>query len=293
MQKVYILEDRGILYINGAGANEFLQNMISNDINKVNEDNSCFASLLTPQRKFLFAFIVVKHKSGYFIDCEKSQTEALFKQLSIYKLRSKVEIMNLSNEFVIAAFSREKFLKFESAKDQPGNTIKYREDPILLDPRNKDLGARLIINLEKLYLSLKKLELKDSPIAEYYELSHELGIAQKEMNKLQNKLFGIECNFEELNGIDFKKGCYVGQENTARIKLKNKLSKRLLAIQLISGKLTEGASIYANDNEIGKVLINDEYPFALIKYLDENFKKDSELKSENAVLRIKIPNWIR
>jgi len=113
------------------------------------------------------------------------------------------------------------------------------------------------------------------------------------MNKLQNKLFGIECNFEELNGIDFKKGCYVGQENTARIKLKNKLSKRLLAIQLISGKLTEGDSIYANDIEIGKVLINDEYPFALIKYLDENFKKDSELKSENAILRIKMPNWIR
>ena len=291
-QNVYILEDRGILYINGVDANEFLQNMISNDINKVNEDNSCFASLLTPQGKFLFAFIVVKHKTGYFIDCEKSQTEALFKQLNIYKLRSKVEIMNLSNEFVIAAFSREKFLKFEGAKDQPGNTIKYREDSILLDPRNKDLGARLIINLEKLYLSLKKLELKDSPIAEYYELSHQLGIAQKEMNKLQNKLFGIECNFEELNGIDFKKGCYVGQENTARIKLKNKLSKRLLAIQLISGKLTEGASIYANDIEIGKVLINDKYPFALIRYLDENFKKDSELKSENAVLRIKIPNWI-
>ena len=291
-QNVYILEDRGILYINGSDAKEFLQNLISNDINKVNDANSCFASLLTPQGKFLFAFIIVKHKAGYFIDCEKSQTEALFKQLNVYKLRSDVEIMNLSNEFVIAAFNYEKFLKFEGAKDEPGYTIKYREDPILLDPRNKDLGARLIINLEKLYLSLKKLELKDSPIDEYYKLSHDLGIAQKEMNKLQNKLFGIECNFEELNGIDFKKGCYVGQENTARIKLKNKLSKRLLAIQLISGKLTEGASIYANDIEIGKVLINDEYPFALIKYLDENFKKDSELKSENAVLRIKIPNWI-
>ena len=291
-QNVYILEDRGILYINGADAKEFLQNLISNDINKVTETYSCFASLLTPQGKFLFSFIIIKHKSGYFLDCEKSQAEALFKQLIVYKLRSNVEIMNLSNEFVIAAFNKEKFLKFDGAKDKPGNTIKYREDPILLDPRNKDLGARLIINLEKLYLSLKKLELKDSKVDEYYKLSHDLGIAQKKMNKLQNKLFGIECNFEELNGIDFKKGCYVGQENTARIKLKNKLSKRLLAIQLISGKLTEGASIYANDIEIGKVLINDEYPFALIKYLDENFKKDSELKSENAVLRIKIPNWI-
>ena len=275
IQNVYILEDRGILYINGVDAKEFLQNIISNDIYKVNEDNSCFASLLSPQGKFLFAFIIAKHKSGYFIDCEKSQTEGLFKQLSIYKLRSKVEIMNLSNEFVVAAFNREKFLKFEGSKDVPGNTVKYREDSILLDPRNKNLGARLIINLEKLYLSLKKLELKDSPVDEYYQLSHELGIPQKNMNELQNKLFGIECNFDELNGIDFKKGCYVGQENTARIKLKNKLSKRLLPIEVIEGELNQDDLIYNGDFQVGKVLIGNEYPFALIKYLDDNFNPEN------------------
>ena len=292
IQNVYILEDRGILYINGVDAKEFLQNIISNDIYKVNEDNSCFASLLSPQGKFLFAFIIAKHKSGYFIDCEKSQTEGLFKQLSIYKLRSKVEIMNLSNEFVVAAFNREKFLKFEGSKDVPGNTIKYREDSILLDPRNKNLGARLIINLEKLYLSLKKLELKDSPVDEYYQLSHELGIPQKNMNELQNKLFGIECNFEELNGIDFKKGCYVGQENTARIKLKNKLSKRLLPIEVIEGELNQDDLIYNGDFQLGKVLIGNEYPFALIKYLDDTFNQENEFKSKNARLKIKIPSWI-
>ncbi|MDC0346550.1 folate-binding protein [Candidatus Pelagibacter sp.] len=291
-QNVYILEDRGILYINGTDAKEFLQNMISNDIDKVREDSSCFASLLTPQGKFLFAFIIIKHKSGYFIDCEKSQTEALFKQLSVYKLRSKVEIMNLSNEFVVAAFNKEKFLEFEGSKDIAGNTIKYREDSILLDPRNKNLGARLIINLEKLYLSLKKLELKDSPISEYYELSHQLGIPQKNMNELQNKLFGIECNFEELNGIDFKKGCYVGQENTARIKLKNKLSKRLLPIYLIEGEINQDDLIYNGDFVIGKVLISNEYPFALIKYLDDNFNQENEFKSKNAKLKINIPSWI-
>ena len=293
IQSVYILKDRGILYINGKDVDEFLQNLISNDIKKVNNTNSCFASLLTPQGKFLFSFIIVKHKSGYFFDCEKSQAEGLFKQLSVYKLRSNVEIMNLSNEFVVAAFNHEKFLSFENIKDIPGNTIKYREDPILLDPRNKNLGARLIINLEKLYLSLKKLELKDTNINEYYKFSHELGIPQKDMNKLQNKLFGIECNFEELNGIDFQKGCYVGQENTARIKLKNKLSKRLLPIQLIEGELNEGALIHGDNIEIGKVLINNEYPFALIKYLDDKFNEEDEFKSENAILKIKIPNWIK
>ena len=223
IKNVYILDDRAILYINGEDAKEFLQNLISNDINKVNDANSCFSSLLTPQGKFLYEFIIVKHKSGYLLDCEKPQAEELFKQLSLYKLRSKVEILNLSNEFVVAAFSHKKFLTFDRAEDQPGCTIKYREDPIFLDPRNKDLGARLIINLEKLYLSLKKLDLHDANLKEYYSLSHSLGIVPKDLNKLKDKLFGIECNFEELNGIDFKKGCYVGQENTARIKLKNKL----------------------------------------------------------------------
>ena len=201
--------------------------------------------------------------------------------------------MNLSNEFVVAAFNREKFLKFEGAKNIPGNTIKYREDSIMLDPRNKDLGARLIINLEKLYLSLKKLDLKDSPVDEYYQLSHELGIPQRNMNELQNKLFGIECNFEELNGIDFKKGCYVGQENTARIKLKNKLSKRLLPVEIIEGELNQDDLIYNDEFEVGKVLINNEYPFALIKYLDDYFIKGIIFKCKNAKLKIKKPDWIK
>ena len=292
IKNVYILDNRAILYINGDDAKEFLQNLISNDINKVSDVNSCFSSLLTPQGKFLYEFIIVKHKSGYLLDCEKPQAEELFKQLSLYKLRSKVEILNLSNEFVVAAFSHEKFLTFDEAKDQPGCTIKYREDPIFLDPRNKDLGARLIINLEKLYLSLKKLDLHNANLKEYYSLSHSLGIVPKDLNKLKDKLFGIECNFEELNGIDFKKGCYVGQENTARIKLKNKLSKRLFPINVINGKLHEGESIYNNQIEIGKVLIDNDYPFALIKYLDKNFDERLNFKTKEASINIKKPDWV-
>ena len=293
IKNVYILDDRAILYINGEDAKNFLQNLISNDINKVNETSTCFTSLLSPQGKFLFEFIIIKHKSGYLIDCEKSQADGLYKQLSVYKLRSKVEILNLSNEFVVAAFSQEKFLTFEEAQDISGFTLKYREDPIFLDPRNKQLGARLIINLEKLYLSLKKLDLHDANINEYYSYSHKLGIVPKDLNKLQNKLFGIECNYEELNGIDFKKGCYVGQENTARIKLKNKLFKRLLPIDLVEGKLTQNESIYFKDNEIGKVLIEKEYPFALIKYQDENFIENSDFKTKEASIKINKPDWIK
>ena len=293
IKNVYILDDRAILYLNGEDTKEFLQNLISNDMNKVSETNTCFTSLLSPQGKFLYEFIIIKHKSGYLIDCEKSQADGLYKQLSTYKLRSKVEILNLSNEFVVAAFSYEKFLTFDKVQDKSGFTIKYREDPIFLDPRNKQLGARLIINLEKLYLSLKKLDLHDANPREYYSFSHKLGIVPRDLNKLQNKLFGIECNYEELNGIDFKKGCYVGQENTARIKLKNKLSKRILPINIVNGELTEGESIYYNENEIGKVLIDNDYPFALIKYLDENFNGKSDFNTKEASIKIKLPDWIK
>ena len=290
---VYILEDRAIIYINGLDSKDFLQNLISNDVNKVTNNSSCFASLLTPQGKFLYEFIIVKHKSGFFIDCEKNQSQEILKQLNLYKIRSKVEILNLSNEFVVASFGYEKYLSLEGSKDILGFTFKYREDPVILDPRNKNLGARLIINLEKLYLSLKKLNLKSDKIENYHIQSHKLGIVSKNLNKLQNKLFGIECNYEELNGIDFKKGCYVGQENTSRIKLKNKLTKRLMPIKIISGKLSEEEKIYNNNVEIGKILINEEYPFALIKYLDKNFDKNQIFETKKGSFKIFVPEWLK
>tara|TARA_Y100001970_G_scaffold280693_1_gene390068 strand:+ start:38 stop:925 length:888 start_codon:yes stop_codon:yes gene_type:complete len=290
---IYTLEDRGILYLQGENILEFLQNLITNDINKVKENYSCFASLLTPQGKYLFDFIIIKHKNGYFLDCEKKQIDQLYKQLNIYKLRSKVEILNLSNEFVVAAISRGKFLSLQNAKDVPGFTMKYNEDSIILDPRNKELGARLIINLEKLDHSIKKLELNSKESSEYYMYSHRLGIAQLDTDKLQNKIFGIECNFEELNGIDFKKGCYVGQENTARIKLKNKLSKKLFPIEVIDGSIKADDEISINEKQIGKVIINKKYPFALIKLNDENFNFDKKLNCGSGSIKTLKPVWLK
>ena len=288
---VYILEDRGLLYINGDDAKEFLQNIITNNIENISEDRSCFSALLTPQGKYLYDFIIIKHKLGYFLDCEKKIIENLYKQLSLYKLRSKVDILNLSNEFVVANLTKEKFLELENSKDEVGFTIKFREDPILLDPRSDKLGARLVINLEKLYLSIKKLGLNVSDASEYYNHSHELGIAQIDTNNLQNKLFGIECNFEELNGIDFRKGCYVGQENTARIKLKDKLNKRLFAVKVQEGEITSD-EITSNNKNIGKLLINNENPFALLKLENKKFNFDVDLKCGDAKIKALKPNWL-
>ncbi len=94
--QIFILKDRGILFIEGEDAKEFLQNIVTNDINKVSNAYSCFSSLLTPQGKYLFDFIIVKKKGGYLIDCELDQIEDLEKRLGIYKLNSKIEISNLT-----------------------------------------------------------------------------------------------------------------------------------------------------------------------------------------------------
>ena len=291
LNDVYILEDRGLLYLNGEDVKEFLQNLITNDIEKVTDEISCFAALLTPQGKYLFDFLIIKHKGGYFLDCEKKNIDELFKQLTLYKLRSKVEILNLSNEFVVASISHKKFLTFENSKDVEGSTIKFREDPIFLDPRLKKLGARLIINLEKLYLSLKKLELKSAKVEDYYNFSHKLGISQIDNLNLQNKIFGIECNFEELNGIDFKKGCYVGQENTARIKLKNKINKKLFAIKIIDGNIN-GEEIFLKDKVVGKILIKNKNPFALIKIQNNLLNFENIYQCGNAKVKVLKPDWL-
>ena len=285
--QIFILKDRGIIFISGKDAKDFLQNIVTNDLNKVNNTHSCFSSLLTPQGKYLYDFMIIKHKNGYFIECELNQIEKLINRLNIYKLNSQIEILNLSNEFQVAVISIDKFLSLENSKNSEGHTLKFRDDPFFIDPRNKNLGARVIINLEKLYMSIKKLELKIQDPTIYYKISHRLGIAQVNTKNLQDKIFGLECNFEELNAIDFKKGCYVGQENTARMKLKNKLRKRLLPLKS-DKKLNIGSDVNFKDIKIGTVLINEPYPFALIKLNDPDFSefKDKDLLIDNNTSKI-------
>tara|TARA_Y100000590_G_scaffold327031_1_gene371235 strand:+ start:10 stop:894 length:885 start_codon:yes stop_codon:yes gene_type:complete len=290
-ESIYILEDRGIIYINGSDTLDYLQNIISNDLKKVTDTQSCFSYLLTPQGKYLFEFIIVKHKSGYFLDCPKYQIENLYKQLTLYKLRSKVEITNLSNEFVVAALSKDKFSEFEKNNAKTGMTIKFREDPVILDPRCVDLGARIVINLEKLYLSSKKLNLKISNINEYYQLSHSLGIPNSDTENFQNKIFGLETNSEELNAIDFKKGCYVGQENTARMKLKEKISKRIYPVEIIEGNIDIDEVIKINNTEIGKIINNSKFPFGLFKFKDSNFKLEKIINTDKAKIKVRKPFW--
>ena len=255
--QIIILEDRGLISISGKDSKEYLQNIITNDINKVSENNSIFAALLSPQGKYLYEFFVIKSKDGFLLDCYGKFTEELIKNLTKYKLRSKVEINNLFKE-----------LQINEKKNT--NTFIYNESAIFIDSRKKELGGRIISSLEKLYLTIKRLDLKISNIEDYLDKSYSCGIPVKGIENLQDKLFSLEANLEELSAIDFKKGCYIGQENTARMKIKAKLRKKMFAV-IADGKTKIGDEILFNDVAVGKILINSPYPFGIIKITEPQF----------------------
>ena len=270
--QIILLEDRGLILITGEDVKNFLQNIITNDIEKVNLSTSIFSALFTPQGKYLFEFFLIQSKNGYLLDCDNQFTNEIINYLLKYKLRSKIEITDISKDYVIGLINSEKFLDIQKSENKTEETIEFRGSPLFLDPRNKNLGARIVSSLEKLHLTIKKLNLKIIKPDTYFAKAYSLGIPIKGIEHLKDQLFGLEANFEELNAIDFKKGCFIGQENTARMKLKEKLRRRLLPIYS-SEKLNVGEEIFYNKVKVGKILIDQPYPFGLIKVVDPNIKE--------------------
>ena len=292
--EVVTLEDRGFIQVKGPEAKDFLQNIVTNDIEKVTSNSTVFSSILTPQGKYLFEFFVLKLKDSYLLQCEKKSTTEIIKLLNFYKLRSKIDLIDLSEKYVAAVISLEKFKEINSSDLSKGCTTNYREDPVYIDPRNEKLGAKVISKLENIHLTIKKLNLKIADKNKYYSKSFELGIPQSDLNKLKDKIFGIENNLDELNGSDFKKGCYVGQENTSRIKLRNKLRRRILPVQKITGEISENDTIKFKDNDVGKIMISEPYSFALVKVVEPDIKEfaNVELMCGESKVKILKPEWI-
>ena len=282
---------KGFISIKGEDSIDFIQNIISNNIKNVTDNNCIFSSLLTPQGKFLFEFIILKIKNNFLIECDDELIKELSNKLLNYKLRSKVEIKIEDNLISIDI----PFVKFKNLNINKLNVINYKNYIIFEDPRIKNTLARAIIEKSKIkeFLGDLDIELSDEKYLLEKKLFN-LGIPSKDIIKLQNEIFSLEANFLELNGIDQKKGCYIGQENTARMYLKNKVNKRLFALQIIKGKVEKGQKITLGDEEIGKVLIDDLFPFALIKINKDNKNLiiNKELKTNTAFVKINVPNWM-
>ena len=297
-----ILDDRGFVKINGDEAKSFLQNIVTNDIEKITDSLTLFSSIFTPQGKYLYEFFILKFEDGYLLECEKKITSEIIKIFNFYKLRAKVNLIDVSKKYTNIIISLEKFKEITKTQHvegsalscEEGSTLSCENERIYVDPRNKNLGAKIITKIENAENIIKKLSLKKIDKKNYYEKSFSLGIPQLNLTKLKDKIFGIENNLDELNGIDFKKGCYVGQENTSRIKLRNKLRRRIMPIKKISGEIRENDIIKFNNSEIGKIMIDKPYSFALIKVVDPDLNEfdNAELTCGSSKVKILKPEWV-
>jgi folate-binding protein YgfZ len=289
--KAYITS-KGFISIKGEDSIDFIQNIISNDIKKLTDNNAIFASLLTPQGKFLFEFIILKKKNIFLVECNNELIKELFNKLYNYKLRCRVEI-KIENDLISIDIP---FKKFKNLNINKLNLINYKNYIIFEDPRINNTLARAIIEQSKIKEFLNDLNIELSN--EKYLLEKklfDLGIPSKDMQNLQNQLFSLEANFLELNGINTKKGCYIGQENTARMFLKNKITKRLLPIKILSGNILVNQKIFIENNEVGTILIGLPFPFALIKINNDNKKifLEEKLKTLSGTIKIIIPDWLK
>jgi len=297
-----ILDGRGFIKINGDEAKSFLQNIVTNDIEKITDSLTLFSSIFTPQGKYLYEFFILKFEDGYLLECEKKLTSEIIKIFDFYKLRTKVNLIDVSKKYTNIIISLEKFkeitktehVKGSTLSCEKGSTLSCENERIYVDSRHKNLGAKIITKIENAENIIKKLDLKKIDKKNYYEKSFALGIPQLNLTKLKDKIFGIENNLDELNGIDFKKGCYIGQENTSRIKLRNKLRRRILPVQKITGEISENDIIKYKDSEIGKIMIDKPYSFALIKVIEPDLKEftNTELTCGKSKVKILKPEWI-
>ena len=159
------------------------------------------------------------------------------------------------------------------------------------DTRISEFGIHGIIQKNKAEEFVKTLNLQTLPIQTYQKLCHNIGFFEFLSKDILNQIFSLELNLKELHGVDFKKGCFVGQENTARMNLKEKIRRRLLPVQILSGQPKDQETIKLNDKIIGKIISTNPHCFALIKIEEELLFKQS-INLENASIKIIKPYWL-
>lgn len=197
----YIPFNRSLVKISGADSYKFLQGLVSNDVGKATENSAIYAYLLTPQGKYLVDLFIYKFEDGYFIDISTNYIDGFLKKVKLYKLKSDVVVNDVSNQYILIAI-------LSSAKPDISNGF--------ADPRNINMGFRAIIKNENLDDIIAKLNLEKGDIADYTKLRIENLVTEGEVDLEQEKSFPLQYRMIENNAVCFKKGCYVGQEVTAR-----------------------------------------------------------------------------
>jgi hypothetical protein len=218
------LEDRGVLAISGEDRVLFLQGLVSNNVESVTYDRSVYSALLTPQGKFLYDFFIFTDGDRLLLECDLSFLMGLKKRLQIYRLRSKVELTDVSSEFDVYVGFGGSIHSLIGLTKKLGQTSRFLDGTAFVDPRLLELGVRIIVSKNTV---LGNLGLNECSICDYNLLRIKLGVPDGVQDMQAEKTILLEAGFDELNGIDWNKGCYMGQELTARTKYRALIKKAI------------------------------------------------------------------
>jgi folate-binding protein YgfZ len=236
--------------------------------------------------------IVSLSEDSYLIQCNKAIVDDFISKLNIYKLRSQVIIENVDQHYKSFFFNMANEIISSEFNATKGFTIRNDYGFFFNDPRLNDLGIHGIISQEKCNDLAKDLSLSLLDINTFIKIYHNAGLTDLVPADALSNFFSLELNLKELNGISFKKGCFVGQENTARMNLKNKIRKRVFPIQIIEGSVSIDEAITLDEKNIGKIISLDPCCFAVINIEDNKDALNKTIELENSKIKISKPYWL-
>lgn len=282
-----LLPDRGHLRLGGAEAVPFLQNLVSNDVSRAGPDRAVYATLLTPQGRFLFDFLVAGDGEALLLDAEAPRLADLQKRLTLYRLRSKVSIEK--KDWVTGALWGEGAAAALGLGEEAGSARAVEDAIAFVDPRLAALGVR-VMGPEASVSELLGSVGEASDFAAWDRHRLDLGVPDGSRDVPVEKGLLLEHNFEELNAIDFKKGCYIGQELTARTKYRGLVKKRLYKVTAVGPLPAPGTLVMRGEHEAGTMYSSaDGVGLALLRL--EDVATGEPLRAGEAVLHPVKPDW--
>lgn len=288
------LTDRGVLRIAGDDARVFLQGLISNDVQDLDQDRAIWAAFLTPQGRYLHDFFISAHDGELLLDCEADRLEDLKRRLSIYRLRSRVTLTDARPEYAVWALTGD---GAADALDLPsgkrGVARPLTGGRVFTDPRLADIGARALLPAESGAQALGDLGFVSGERSDYDRLRIALGLPDGSRDSIVEKSLLLECGFEELHGIDWNKGCYLGQELTARTRYRGLVKRRLLPVATEGSLPSPGTPITLAGKEVGEVRSGLEGMALAILRLEalDASERGGELRAGEARLHPRRPSW--
>jgi folate-binding protein YgfZ len=285
-----LLPERGILAVSGPDRRSFLQGLVSNDVEKLASGRALYAALLTPQGKYLHDFIMAEHEGAIWLDAESARLADLKRRLSMYRLRAKVEIAERP-ELGVAAIFGDGAAAALDLPDEAGAARPFDEGIALVDPRLAALGARLVTERGRL-ARLSQAGLAETDFAAWDRHRLALGVPDGSRDLVPEKSILLEAGFDELNGVDWHKGCYVGQELTARTKYRGLIKKRLFPVRIDGAAPEPGTIVTLDDRDAGEMRsAQDGIGLALLRL--ETVTTHRPLMADGATLNPICAAWMR